>query len=236
MSFLNEYFTEMVEIVFAHKGILDKYIGDAIMAVFGAPFTSPQDADNALSMALDMQRELRRFNARPAAAGRPPVEIRIGISSGQIVAGNIGSDRRMDYTVIGDGVNLAARLESANKQLGTEFLISGTTANLLQNRYHMRELDYLRVKGLQKPVPIFEVFDHANAPLPDFRARMLSRFARGLEAYRKRDWDAAAAAFAGALDLTPGDNPSRIFLERSRNYRDTPPADDWDGVWTLYEK
>ncbi len=236
VSLLNEYFTEMVEIVFEHKGILDKYIGDAIMAVFGAPFTSPQDADNALAMALAMQRAVHAFNARSQASARPPIEIRIGISSGQIVAGNIGSDRRMDYTVIGDEVNLAARLESANKQLGTGLLISGTTANLLQNRYHMRELDYLRVKGRQMPVPIFEVFGHANEPLPDLRARTLSRFAKGLKAYRERDWDAAATAFGGALDIAPDDHPSRIFLERARNYRDTPPADDWDGVWTLYDK
>lgn len=236
VSLLNEYFTEMVEIVFAHKGILDKYIGDAIMAVFGAPFTSPEDADNALGMALAMQDALQAFNARPSAAGRPPIEIRIGISSGQIVAGNIGSDRRMDYTVIGDEVNLAARLESANKQLGTSLLISGTTANLLQNRYHMRELDYLRVKGKQKPVPIFEVLGHADVPLPELRARTLSRFAKGLNAYRRRDWDAAATSFAAALDIAPYDQPSRIFLERARNYRETPPADDWDGVWILYDK
>jgi len=236
VSLLNEYFTEMVEVVFAHKGILDKYIGDAIMAVFGAPFTSPDDADNALRMAIDMQRVLRTFNAKRARSMRSPIEIRIGISSGQIVAGNIGSDRRMDYTVIGDGVNLAARLESANKQLGTQMLISGTTANLLQDRYHMRELDFLRVKGKEKPVPIYEVFGHADEPLPDIRARMLSRFAKGLKAYRARDWSAASAAFESALDIVPDDDPCRIFLDRARNYTEIPPADDWDGVWTLYDK
>ena len=236
VSLLNDYFTEMVEVVFAHHGILDKYIGDAIMAVFGAPFPSPNDADNALHMAIEMQKVLKQFNGKRKAAAHPPVEIRIGISSDHIVAGNIGSDRRMDYTVIGDGVNLAARLESANKQLGTQLLISGMTANLLQDRYHMRELDLLRVKGKKNPVPIYEVFGHGDTPLPERIARLLSRFEKGLRAYRQRDWLTASEHFKAAVEIDGDDQPSQIFLQRSESYGAEPPSDDWDGVWTLYDK
>jgi len=143
VSMLNEYFTEMVEIVFEYNGILDKYIGDAIMAVFGTPFPSPDDADNAVRVAVRMQRVLASMNRKRQEVGQPPFEVRIGISSGDVVAGNIGSARRMDYTVIGDGVNTAARLESANKQLGTRILISGSTRELLRDEYRLRELDLI---------------------------------------------------------------------------------------------
>ena len=236
VSLLNEYFTEMVEVVFAHHGILDKYIGDAIMAVFGTPFPSPSDADNALHMAIEMQRVLQQFNRKRKTAARPPVEIRIGISSDHIVAGNIGSNRRMDYTVIGDGVNLAARLESANKQLGTRLLISGMTANLLQDRYHMRELDLIRMKGKKNTVPIFEVLGYGDTPLPERRSRLLSRFAKGLRAYRQGDWLTASQHFKAAVEIDGEDKPSRIFLQRSKIYGTEPLPDDWDGVWTLYDK
>lgn len=236
VSFLNDYFSEMVEVVFKHEGILDKYIGDGIMAVFGAPFPSPSDADNALGMALEMQDVLKAFNMRRRASMRIPVEVRIGISSDQIVAGNIGSNRRMDYTVIGDGVNLAARLESANKQLGTQLLVSGMTVNLLQRDYHMRKLDYLRVKGKTQPVPIYEVIGYASNPLPSSTVDLLASFAKGLDAYRQRNWRAARGHFEQSLALDPSDRPSAIFLARTERYCANPPADDWDGVWTLDEK
>jgi adenylate cyclase len=144
VSLLNEYFSEMVEIVFEHHGILDKFIGDAVMAVFGTPFASEHDADNAVKAALGMQQALVEFNVRQAAAGKPGLEVRIGINSGDVVAGNIGSTRRMDYTVVGDGVNVAARLESANKYLGTGILISAATRAQLRDEYRVREIDWLR--------------------------------------------------------------------------------------------
>jgi len=236
VSLLNEYFTEMVEVVFAHHGILDKYIGDGIMAVFGAPFPSPDDADNAIGMAIEMRRVLAVFNRRRTSSTLLPIEVRIGISSDQIVAGNIGSDRRMDYTVIGDGVNLAARLESANKQLGTELLVSGMTVDLLQQSYHMRKMDYLRVKGKSNPVPIYEILGYADEKLPERKLRMLSRFAKGLAAYRRREWADAIRWFEAAAEVDPRDKPSRIYLTRAQNYHDAPPPDDWDGVWTLQDK
>ncbi|MGH8597949.1 MAG: adenylate/guanylate cyclase domain-containing protein, partial [Gammaproteobacteria bacterium] len=193
VTLLNAYFTEMVEVIFAHGGILDKYIGDAIMAVFGAPFGSPRDADNAVSAALDMQRALGAFNERRGAVGLPPLMIRIGINSDQVVAGNIGSTRRMDYTVIGDGVNLASRLESANRFYGTRILVSGSTVSLLHRQYHLRELDWVRVKGQAAPVPIFELMGNVEVELQPTIDVAVTEYAAALNAYRNRGWVQALA-------------------------------------------
>jgi len=236
VSMLNEYFSEMVEIVFEHHGILDKFIGDAIMAVFGTPFASPQDVDNALKVALGMRRALVAFNARQAAVGKPCFEIRIGINSGDVVAGNIGSTRRMDYTVVGDGVNVAARLESANRYLGTGILISAATRAQLRDYYRLREVDLLRVSGKREPVPVFEVRGHGDDPRPAGELEMLESYARGLAAYRARAWSAAVAHFEGALAIAPQDQPARLLRERALfcQYQEPPP--EWDGVWTLSDK
>jgi adenylate cyclase len=142
----------------------------------------------------------------------------------------------MDYTVIGDGVNLAARLGTANKQVGTELLISGMTVNLLHDNYHVRELDLIRVKGKTNPIPISEVFGYAHAPLPELKNRLLSGFSKGLQAYRQRDWLSATRNFNSAVKIDVPDKPSQIFLQRAEHYASAPPADDWDGVWTLYDK
>jgi adenylate cyclase len=236
VSMLNEYFTEMVEIVFAHNGILDKYIGDAIMAVFGTPFASPQDADNAVRAAILMQQALAELNRRRARRGMPQFEVRIGINSGDVVAGNIGSARRMDYTVVGDGVNVAARLEGANKYLGTRILISGSTREQLRAPFRLRELDLLRVSGKLAPVPVFEVLGGADLHVSAREEAALSRYADGLAAYRGRDWRAACTHFDAVLELTPADAPAQLLAARARRYVLEPPPLDWDGAWSLSEK
>ncbi|MGR8918809.1 MAG: GAF domain-containing protein [Gammaproteobacteria bacterium] len=233
VSMLNEYFTEMVEVVFEHGGILDKYIGDAIMAVFGAPYAADSDADNAVRVAIRMQQVLGALNRHWRAEGRPTLTTRIGINSGDVVAGNIGSVRRMDYTVIGDGVNTASRLESANKQLGTAILISGSTRELLRDDYRLREIDLIRVKGRRAPLPVYEVRGLADDPQAAGDAGLLDAFAAGLASYRARSFEAAVGQFERALALAPNDQPSQIMRRRARYYRERPPADDWDGVWTL---
>ncbi|MCB1747717.1 MAG: GAF domain-containing protein [Gammaproteobacteria bacterium] len=236
VSLLNEYFTEMVEVVFEYNGILDKYIGDAIMAVFGTPFPSDDDADNAVRVAIRMQEVLATFNARRRAAGQPIFETRIGINSGDVVAGNIGSARRMDYTVIGDGVNAAARLESANKQLGTRILISGSTRALLRGQYRLRELDLIRVKGRVAPIPVFEVRGLGRDIVSAAETRLLEVFASGLACYRDQDWDGAVDCFDTVLGIEAGDQPSWRLRARALHYRAHPPSPQWDGVWTLDEK
>ncbi len=236
VSMLNEYFSEMVEIVFEHHGILDKFIGDAIMAVFGTPFASPQDADNAVKVAIGMQRALAAFNIRQAAAGKPCFEVRIGINSGDVVAGNIGSTQRMDYTVVGDGVNVASRLESANKYLGTGILISASTRAQLRDYYRLREIDLLCVSGKLEPVPVFEVRGHGDDARPAGELEMLDRYARGLAAYRSRAWATAVAHFEGVLAIDSHDQPARLLRDRALHYKTHEPPPDWDGVWTLSEK
>ena len=157
VGMLNEYFTRMVDIVFAHKGTLDKFVGDMVMALFGAPLDDPQHAEHAVDAALEMLRELQRLNAKWTAEGRPPLDIGIGISTGPMIAGNIGSEAIMSYTVIGDAVNLGSRLESLNKEYGTRIIISEATREVLPDRYVFRPLGEVVVKGKTRPVAIFEI-------------------------------------------------------------------------------
>ena len=154
---LNEYFSRMVPIVFANRGTVDKFVGDMIMALFGAPLDDPDHADHAVGTAVEMVAELQRLNAEWTAAGRPALDIGVGVNSGDMVAGNIGSETIMSYTVIGDAVNLGARLESLNKDYGTRIIISEATRSRLKGRYDIHPLGDVVVKGKSKPVAIFEV-------------------------------------------------------------------------------
>jgi adenylate cyclase len=234
VSLLNEYFTEMVDVIFQHGGILDKYMGDGIMALFGAPLVGPADADNAIAAADGMMRRLAGLNVRRAAAGQEPLGIGIGFSTGPTVVGNIGSSRRLDYTVIGDTVNLASRLEGATKQYGAGILLSEFTVRDLSRPATLREIDLIRVKGKDRPVAVYESLGYrAGEPM---LADLLELHGVGVRAYRARDWKAAGKAFAEALRLYPEDGPAQVYVERCRVLARTPPAEDWDGVWNLTEK
>jgi len=236
VQMLNEYFTDMVDVVFNHHGILDKYIGDAIMAVFGAPFGTPLDANNAVTAANQMLIVLRALNERRIKDGREELSIGLGISTGEVVAGNIGSPKRMDYTVIGDPVNLAARLESATKQYGVKILLSEFTREGMTDDKRTRELDLIRVKGKNKPVAVFEGLDfHTEESFPNLE-RVVDLFETGIAHYRSQEWEFAISCFNECLSLHPGDEPSRLFLGRAEQYKIAPPGDDWDGVWTMSEK
>lgn len=236
VTLLNEYFTEMVEVIFNNGGILDKYIGDAIMAVFGAPVQNPFDADNALKAANDMLRALRQINTRRAKEGQEQFEIGIGLSTGEVMAGNIGSVKRMEYTVIGDTVNLAARLESATKHYGVTILVSEATVARLASRADLREIDLVRAKGFSRPALIYEATAHFPEQVRAQLARLMPVYQEGFHHYRRRRWGEAIACFEEALKRRPGDGPSQLHLDRCRYYRDNPPPDAWDGVWTMTEK
>ena len=230
VAILNDYFSRMVDIIFERSGTLDKFIGDAIMAVFGAPIVAQHDTDNAVSAAIDMLRRLREFNASQTAEGRPRIKIGVGIDTGAVIAGTIGSPRRMDYTVIGEHVNLASRIESANKYFGTRILISENTKNKLSEPRRMREIDLIRVSGIETPVRLFEVLDyHTEGSFPGM-AVALAAFAEGLQLYRDRQWQKGAAAFAEALAVNPNDRPAQIQLSRCWAYQARPPAASWTGV------
>ncbi len=237
VSMLNEYFSDMIETVFAHGGILDKYIGDALMALFGAPFKTEQDADNAVTAANEMMKALGQLNERRKATGKDPLEIGVGISTGEVVTGNIGSLKHMQYTVIGDSVNVAARLESANKYYGTRVLVCESTVEHMHSPGCLREIDLIKVQGKSKPVAVFEVLDyHTEEEMFYNLDKVLAAFETGIRHFRKCQWKDAIESFEQALAANPKDKPSRLYVDRCHHYLQTPPHDSWDGVWTMLQK
>ncbi|MBA2918460.1 GAF domain-containing protein [Sphingomonas sp. MAH-20] len=236
VTMLNEYFTEMVDVILENGGILDKYIGDAMMALFGAPFVGPSDADNALAAANNMLLCLGELNARRARRGKPPLDVGLGVSTGDVIVGNIGSSKRMEYTVIGDSVNLASRLEGANKFYGTRILLSEFTRERLTRPVLTREIDLIRVKGKDFPVAVHESLEHCRERLNGALDDMLGYYGRGLDAYRGRCWAEAKRAFGEACRAVPGDGPSAIYISRCEQFAKMPPPEDWDGVWSLTAK
>jgi adenylate cyclase len=236
VALLNEYFTDMVDIVFAHNGVLDKYIGDMIMAVFGSVIQSKDDASNAVMVGNKMLTGLHELNRRRAARGGEPIRIGVGISTGNVVAGNIGSLKRMEYTVIGDRVNLAERLESANKFYGTSILMCEATYAATRDHAAAREIDLIRVRGREMPVAIYEALGHHSEDSFPCRDEVIGAFSAGLRLYRMRDWVTAEHFFHEALAANPDDKPSKIYKERCGIYLVTPPSSDWDGVWTMQSK
>ncbi len=237
VSMLNEYFEDMVDVILNNGGILDKYIGDAIMALFGAPFAGEHDADNAVKVSNDMLVALRILNERRAAADKPPITVGIGVNTGEAIVGSIGSTKRMEYTVIGDSVNLASRLEGANKFYGTNILISDLTVKELKNEPpRLREIDLIRVKGKDQPVAVHEVLGYHNDDTFPNLEEAVAAFAEGLAKYRAADWPRAIKCFEAALKANAKDKPSKIYLERCQHYLKTPPGKDWNGVWVMTEK
>ena len=236
VSLLNEYFTMMVDCIQREGGMLDKFIGDAIMAAFGVPVTQGDDEDRAVRTAVSMMRELALFNRARVSRGQKPVEIGVGINTDEVVSGNIGSPRRMNYTIIGDGVNLASRLETANKQYGTRILVSEYTYKKLRGTYRSREVDSVVVQGKTEPVVVYEILDyHTDESFPNLM-EALNQFKHGLAEYRKQRWDQAAGAFREALRLNPADKVSEMYIERCDYFKAHPPGDDWDGVWVMKSK
>jgi adenylate cyclase len=215
VELLNEVLDSLTRVLFAHDGMLDKYTGDGLVAVFGAPLPQPDHALRACRAALAMQDALAPVQARWARPDLPPLEIGIGINTGSMIIGNMGSKERFAYTVIGDEANLGARLEAANKDFRTRILISEATWRQVRGEIAARELEVVTFRGMARPVRVFEVV--GPEPLPTADAIRLERFAAGLAAYRREQWDAAKSAFEQALALAPGDRPSRVYLERCRD-------------------
>jgi adenylate cyclase len=233
---LNEYFTIMVECISDEGGMLDKFIGDAIMAGFGVPLAHDDDEDRAVRTALAMITKLRAWNTERAKLDKIPVNIGIGLNTDTVVSGNIGSLKRMDYTMIGDGVNLAARLEGACKQYGARILISEFTQAKLKSTYRMRDIDLVVVKGKSQAVQVFEVLDyHDDESFPNLM-ESLGTFREAITAYRGRRWDVARQAFDECAALNPDDKLPAVYLDRCRQMAENPPADDWDGRWVMTEK
>jgi len=228
VKLLNEYLSPMTRIVLEEKGTLDKFIGDAVMALFNAPLDVPDHAVRACTAAVRMLDELERLNADFIQRGMHPLDIGIGINTGLAVVGNMGADIRFDYTAIGDAVNLASRLEGLNKYYGTHILLGEETRNRISDQqFTFREIDRVRVKGKQLPVLIFElmVSNHKIRP----------RFEEGLENYRAGRFKEARLIFE-ELAATDDDAPSRLYVARCDDYIAHPPPTDWDGVYTATSK
>jgi len=236
VSLLNEYFTIMLDCVQDEGGILDKFIGDAIMAAFGVPIAHDDDEDRAVRSAIAMMNALASWNEERLAYGQKAVNIGIGLNTDLIVSGNIGSPKRMDYTMIGDGVNLAARMESACKQYGVKILISENTYKKLRGTYRIREIDRVVVKGKSEPVGVYEVLDYHNDETFPNLMEVVNNFKNGLTRYRACNWEKAIGAFKEALKLHQNDKLSQIYIERCEFLKKNPPGDGWNGVWVMTSK
>jgi adenylate cyclase len=238
---MNGYFSTMSAPIHQHGGIIDKYIGDAIMAYWGPPFTA--DADQAAFAglaALDMLQRVEPFRAELPnllCLKNVPIsfDIRIGIATGEALVGSVGSEVMMSYTVMGETVNLASRLEGANKLYGSRILAAEPTIAAARSAIETREVDRVVLVGQSQAQPIFEIMARPGAMTPR-QTELRARYAAGLAAYRQRGWDEAREAFAAALEADPDDGPSAVMLKRIDLFASAPPPADWDGAWRLEQK
>jgi adenylate cyclase len=235
VAHLGEYLGALSEEVLAAGGTVDKYIGDALMAFWGAPTPNPAHALAACTAAQRGRQRLARLRPAWQAAGRPACHTRFGILTGEVVVGNIGSANRLNYTVIGDAVNLASRLEGLNKVYGTEALISEETHRQAGDAVVARPLDWVAVKGRTRPVLVCELLG-LSGEVEAATLELARRYGEALACYRRRDWAEALRLFEGALGLRPDDKPSRLLAGRCRQYLEVPPGDDWDGAHRVATK
>ena len=234
LNMLNEYLSEVSTAIEASKGVVDKFIGDAVMALFGAPLSYANDVENALNAALLMQEKVTYLNLKNEQKGHPLMTTGIGIHTGNVVAGNLGSANRLNYTVIGDSVNLASRLEALTKEYGVGIMVSEDTRNAAEE-YTYRELDKVRVKGRDKPVRIYEPCGK-NGELNPEKLAMINDFETALASYRNRDFSHARIKLMHLLQKEPDCRPYRLFLDRIEQYSAMPPDENWDTVFTFTSK
>jgi adenylate cyclase len=241
VTLLNRHFALQALAVQEYHGVVDKFIGDSIMAFWGQPFVKPEEhavlACRAAQAQLAALETLRRELPDLTGLRRevPEVDICIGICTGEVVVGNIGSENTRSYTVIGDTANLAARLERANRLYGTHVLIAESTAQAVGSQFEMREIDTIFVKGKIETTRVFELMAAAGQ-LSQELVRLRERYDTARRSYLAQDWDAAEATFRECLKIRPNDGPSRVFLERVQLLRRNAPGKDWNGVWQLVEK
>jgi adenylate cyclase len=235
VALLNEYMTAMTDVVFAHDGVLDKYIGDAIMAFWNAPMSQPDHARRACEASLAMVHKLQAMQADWERRKVPALDLGIGINTGPMVVGNMGSRSRLAYTVLGDAVNVASRLEGLSKEYGTRIVIGEATRAAAGEVFEYRFLDVVAVKGRSEPLVVYEVLGAAGK-LEPVRASVLDAYRHGIELYRSRRWAEASARFREALERAPGDGPCALYLRRSLDLLASPPPAEWDGTYVAKNK
>lgn len=231
VAILSEYYGRITERVFAERGTLKEYVGDELMAFFGAPFEQADHAHRACRAALAMRQARDALNAEWEPQGRPRLRARTGVNSGPMLVGNLGSRYRFAYGVLGDQVNLGSRLEGLNRVYGTEILIGENTAALVGDAFQLRELDVVRAKGKAVPVRVFELLAPAEACLPLALERAVRGYGAALAAYRARRWEEALVHLGEGLAACPDDGPSRTLAARCRAFQEAPPPEAWDGVF-----
>lgn len=236
VALLNEYFSNMTDIILRNSGTLDKFFGDAIIAFWGAPLSQEDHALRASVTALEMQTMLAELRARWRHEGKPVIHTRIGINTGDMVVGNMGGAEKFDYTVIGDSVNIASRLEGANKLYRVNVMVSESTYEAVKHKVLGREIDLLSIKGRSEPVRTFELLCPLDGRIEPDLQKFLTIYAEGLRLYRSRQWDAAESCFRSALALRGDDTPSRLYLDRAAFFRANPPPPDWNGVFEMTTK
>jgi adenylate cyclase len=236
VALLNEYLSVMTDIVHKWEGVLDKYMGDAIMAWWGAPTDQPDHAYRGCMTALEMRAELAKLHATWTERGVPKLEMGVGLNTGPMVYGNTGSYERFDFTVLGDAVNLASRLEGVNKEYGSNVIISETTlAEAKDHDLVVRFLDKIEVKGKTEPVGIYELIGVAGSCAPHI-PDLLAAWDTAMALYQARTFDLAEKAFERVLEIVPSDGPATVYAERCRELHERPPAPDWDGVFVMTHK
>ncbi len=236
MVHLSEYLDEVVKVILAQHGTIDKYIGDSVMAFWGAPLPDAQQAQHACEAALRCHERIAELNEHWRRAGRPPMPTRIGIHSGETIVGNMGSSERLNYTAMGDSVNLASRLEGANKYFGTRVLVSQATRDIAAGDFLFRPIAFVVVQGKSEAIAVYELVGRKSDP-PDTASEAFCRqFAEGVDAYRRRAWSDALAIFEKLRALRPQDVPTQRYLERCAAYANQPPAADWLPVEHLVTK
>jgi adenylate cyclase/guanylate cyclase len=232
MELMNAYLSAMTDVIEGHGGYVDKYIGDSIVAVFGAPADDLDHAANAARAALDCRTRLAELNASSALFHEHKLAQRIGVNSGEALVGNFGSQRRFNYSVMSDAVNLASRLEGANKFYGTTVIASETTVALAGEAFGWRELDAIRVKGRNQALKIYELLA-LSTELAASRQTLIANYADGLAHWRAREFELAAKCFERSASI---DRPASLFCRRARELAQNPPGEDWDPIRTLQEK
>ena len=236
VKLLNEYLTEMTDIVLAHDGIIDKYEGDAIMAEFGVPVHYDNHAFMACKTAVEMQKKLKKLREKLRKEGRPELRARIGINTGEVIVGNMGSRDVFDYTVMGDPVNLGSRLEGANKFYGTDIMISEFTYKYIKDDFYTRELDLIKVKGKDEPIKVFQLITSKKDNVSDNFLKMLDVYDKGIQHYKVQEWNEAIDSFESCLNMVPEDPPSVEYRSRCIEYKFNNPGPEWDGITVMTEK
>jgi adenylate cyclase len=234
-AYINEYLTNMSLVIRErHRGTLDKYIGDAIMAFWGAPVADPLHARNAVLAALGMQREAKTLNETFKARGWPTFKIGVGVNTGVMRVGDMGSKIRKAYTVMGDAVNIASRLEGITKQYGADIIIGDGTRKLISG-FVLREVDRVRVKGKEEPVTIYEPLG-LEGQVEQAKQDEIKIWNQALRLYRQQDWDRAEVQLLNLRKMAPDSELYGLFIEHITHYRAHPPGADWDGAWTFESK